>query len=185
MYIIFLICSRKQDHNKREGNTSSQLKPIIRNIYAPACIGYCYKSNTSSQVHVQTKHSLAHLQDLTTFADMFCIHILYQPKQELNLMDVLYNAIFVHAFGYMCLSYNSSQYTLVYVDISCDLCELATCLLTFDSSSYFLSQIKKKYINNTRLKVFSIFTNTIFFVPFTVRTEELLLVPTMFTASHV
>ena len=50
-----------------------------------------------SQMHVQIKHSLAHLQDIIpTLAG-----IKYKCKihQELNLVDVLENAVFVHAFG--------------------------------------------------------------------------------------
>ena len=36
---------------------------------------------TQSQMHVQIKHSLAHLQDLIpTLTGVFCIYILYQPK---------------------------------------------------------------------------------------------------------
>ena len=36
---------------------------------------------TQSQMHVQIKHSLAHLQDLIpTLAGLFCTYILYQPK---------------------------------------------------------------------------------------------------------
>ena len=46
---------------------------------------------TQSQMHVQIKHSLAHLQDLiTTLAD----------KVVINLVDVLDNALFVHVFGF-------------------------------------------------------------------------------------
>ena len=46
-------------------------------------------------MHVQIKHFLAtHLQDLIpTLAGM-----------KKNLVDVLENALFVHAFGYVCLS---------------------------------------------------------------------------------
>ena len=36
---------------------------------------------TQSQMHVQIKHSLAHLQDLIpTLAGVFCIYILYHPN---------------------------------------------------------------------------------------------------------
>ena len=46
-----------------------------------------------SQMHVHIKHSLAHPQDLIpTLADVFCIHILYQPKLGLHPVDVLENA---------------------------------------------------------------------------------------------
>ena len=57
-------------------------------------------------MHVQIKHSLEHLQDLIpTLAGVIAyIHILYQAKYGLNLVDVLGNALFVHAFNYMCLS---------------------------------------------------------------------------------
>ena len=43
-------------------------------------------------MHVQIKHSLAHLQDLIPTLAGF---------MQLNLVDVLENALFVHAFGYM------------------------------------------------------------------------------------
>ena len=47
-------------------------------------------------MHVQIKHSLAHLQDLIpTLADIKYI------SDNTNLVDVLENALFVHAFGYM------------------------------------------------------------------------------------
>ena len=52
-------------------------------------------------MHVQIKHSLAHLQDLipTLAGDM--MYVLYHPKKGLNLVDVLENALFVHAFDYI------------------------------------------------------------------------------------
>ena len=83
----------------------------ICNYNTPTCTGYTVSSNTFRQVHIQLKHSLAHLQDLANpyFGWCACINILYQPKQELNLVDMLENAFFVYAFGYMCLSVNSSQ----------------------------------------------------------------------------
>ena len=57
-------------------------------------------------MHVQIKHSLEHPQDLIpTLAGVIAyIHILYQAKYGLNLVDVLGNTLFVHAFNYMCLS---------------------------------------------------------------------------------
>ena len=52
-------------------------------------------------MHVQIKHSLAHLQDsIPTLAGIFYIYNLYQPKEGLNLVDVLENVSFVHAFGF-------------------------------------------------------------------------------------
>ena len=76
--------------------TSNQLKPVTRNI---SCIGYTVISQ--NQMHVQIKHSVSHLQGLIpTLAGVFCIYILYQPKQGLNLVDVLENALFVYAFGF-------------------------------------------------------------------------------------
>ena len=63
-------------------------------------------SNTRSQMHVQVKHFLAHLQNLipTLAGIIVYIRILYHLKWRLNLVDVLENGLFVHAFGYMCLS---------------------------------------------------------------------------------
>ena len=55
-------------------------------------------------MHVQIKHSLAHLQDLIPFslAGIKYIHMQTQhSKLGLNLVDVLQNTLFVHAFGYM------------------------------------------------------------------------------------
>ena len=46
------------------------------------------------QLHVQIKHSLAHLQDLG-----WCYHLYILVG--LNLVDVLENALFVHAFVLM------------------------------------------------------------------------------------
>ena len=52
-------------------------------------------------MHVQIKHSLAHLQDLIpTLAGEKYIFKTHQPKYRLNLADVLENASFVHAFGF-------------------------------------------------------------------------------------
>ena len=59
---------------------------------------------TWSQKHVQIKDSLAHLQDLIPTLAGVIVYILYQPKYELNLVDMLENALFVPAFDYMCLS---------------------------------------------------------------------------------
>ena len=56
---------------------------------------------TQTQLHVQIKHSLAHLQDLIpTLAGIKCICKTYQPRWGLNLVDVLENALFVHAFDF-------------------------------------------------------------------------------------
>ena len=54
-------------------------------------------------MHVQLQHSLAHLQDLANpyFGWCACINILYQPEQRLNLVDMLDNALVVHAFDYI------------------------------------------------------------------------------------
>ena len=63
-------------------------------------------SNTCSQMHVQMKYSVAHPQDLIpTLADVLCICITCQPKYGTNAVDMLENALFVHAFGNMSLSY--------------------------------------------------------------------------------
>ena len=52
-------------------------------------------------MHALTKHYLGHLQHLIpTLAGVFCIYTLCQPKQGLNLVDVLDNALLVHAFGF-------------------------------------------------------------------------------------
>ena len=57
-------------------------------------------SNTCSQIHVQIKHSLTHLQDLIpTLAGVFTYIFYINQKEGLNVVDVLENVLFVHAFG--------------------------------------------------------------------------------------
>ena len=55
------------------------------------------------QMHVQIKHSLAYLHNLinTLAGDIIYVYILYEPQQRSKLVDVLENALFVYAFGYM------------------------------------------------------------------------------------
>ena len=57
------------------------------------------------QMHVQIKHSLAYLHNnylINTLAGVIIyIYILYKPQQRSKLVDVLENALFVYAFGYM------------------------------------------------------------------------------------
>ena len=57
-------------------------------------------SNTCSQMHVQIKHSLAHLQDLMpTLAGIITL-----AKVGIEYVDVATRKCFVHMFGYMCLN---------------------------------------------------------------------------------
>ena len=52
-------------------------------------------------MHVQIKHSLAHIQDLIPIlAGINYTCKTHQPKWGLNLVYVLENALFVHAFGF-------------------------------------------------------------------------------------
>ena len=53
-------------------------------------------------MHEQIKHSLAHLQDLIRTLVGVIIYVFYtsQCSLRLNFVDVIENALFVHAFGY-------------------------------------------------------------------------------------
>ena len=54
-------------------------------------------------MYVQIKHSLAYLQDLIPTSDGVITYIFYtsQSRDLILHIDVLENALFVHAFGYM------------------------------------------------------------------------------------
>ena len=66
-------------------------------------------------MHAQLKHSLAHLQDvIPTLPGMFCIRIFVPAKVGITSYRCAEIALFVHAFGFEALSYNSSQYRIVH-----------------------------------------------------------------------
>ena len=102
-------------------------------------------SNTCNQMHVQIKHSLAHLQNLiSTFTGMFA-YVFYQAKQ--GYIYMLENTLFVHAFCQMCLSTQPGALYVVTYSVQLFLIGLtwlaqlpASLLLLRCKPSYFLIQ---------------------------------------------
>ena len=63
-------------------------------------------SNTSNKTYVHTNNAFSSTSTRFNpfFGWWYRLYILYQPKEGLNLVNVLENALFVHKFDYMCLS---------------------------------------------------------------------------------
>ena len=71
--------------------TSKQLEPVTDKKYLH--MHQPVLATVMTQLHVQIKNSLAHLQDLiSALAGIKYICKVHQPKQGLNLADVLENA---------------------------------------------------------------------------------------------
>ena len=85
--------------------TSSQLKLIKNNyvtiLHQPVTVSW----NTCSQMHVCTNRAFSSksMRFNHYIGWCYCSYILYQSKW-LPKVDVLENALFVHAFGYTCFS---------------------------------------------------------------------------------
>ena len=77
------------------GLTSNQFEIVIMHQSALITVSL----NKCSLIHVQIKHSLAYLQDIIPTLAGGSVY--YLPKYELNLVDTLENALFIHALHYM------------------------------------------------------------------------------------
>ena len=124
--------------------TSNQLEPVTRNSQLPMHHPLLATVVTQSQMHVQIKHSVAHLA--TRFNPYFgwCVLHIYFISAKVGIKScsqVCQRMLlsFVHAF-----SFELQQQPIqdgAQVAISYDWFKLVTCLLTSYCDPYFLFQI--------------------------------------------
>ena len=123
-------------------------------IHQPILASCIVNSNTCSQVHIQIKHSLLHLQDLisTLAGVLYIIYILYQPIKvgikscKCNRECFICTCIWLHVFESTVKLTNTGWC----IGISCEWPKLTTSFLTFYCDFYF---IYKFYFLYTKLAI--------------------------------
>ena len=73
-----------------------QFNSVTRNI---SCIGYCYNSKANACT-TKAFSSTSIRFNPYRLAGIKYVCKIHQPRYGLNLVDVLENALFVHAFGF-------------------------------------------------------------------------------------